>query len=116
MVVAETGIGAETGTGPGTGADCAESVTWWDWRSSARCRDTDSDPLGPAPADQRALRTFCGFCVVRTECLAFALDRRIESGTWGGVSARERRAVLRAWDGVGSWATLLGARHTYPER
>ena len=35
-------------------------------------------------------------CAVRTECLADALDNRIEFGVWGGMTERERRALLAA--------------------
>ena len=34
-------------------------------------------------------------CPVRTECLADALDNRVEFGVWGGMTERERRALLR---------------------
>ena len=34
-------------------------------------------------------------CPVRTECLAEALDNQIEWGVWGGMTERERRALLR---------------------
>ena len=42
-------------------------------------------------------------CPVRTECLADALDNRIEFGVWGGMTERERRALLRRRPNVSSW-------------
>ena len=44
---------------------------------------------------------------MRTECLADALDNKIEFGVWGGMTERERRALLRRKPGVTSWRELL---------
>lgn len=53
-------------------------------------------------------------CFVRTECLADALDNRIEFGIWGGMTERERRALLRRRPHVTSWRVLLeSARRDY---
>ena len=49
----------------------------------------------------------CGGCPVRTECLADALDNRVEFGVWGGLTERERRALLRRRPNVKSWRELL---------
>jgi WhiB family redox-sensing transcriptional regulator len=46
---------------------------------------------------------------VRTECLAHALDHRVEFGVWGGMTERQRRALLRARPEVTSWGKLLTA-------
>jgi WhiB family redox-sensing transcriptional regulator len=46
---------------------------------------------------------------VRTECLAHALDERVEFGVWGGMTERERRALLRSRPDVASWSELLFA-------
>ncbi len=48
-------------------------------------------------------------CAVRTECLADALDHRVEFGVWGGMTERERRALLRRRPDVLSWWKLLDA-------
>jgi WhiB family redox-sensing transcriptional regulator len=55
-------------------------------------------------------------CPVRTECLADALDNRIEFGVWGGMTERERRALLRRRPGVGSWSRLLETARDEHER
>jgi WhiB family redox-sensing transcriptional regulator len=53
---------------------------------------------------------------VRTECLADALDNRTEFGIWGGMTERERRALLRRRPSVVSWRALLqAARLEYEE-
>lgn len=56
----------------------------WNWRAAARCRTTDAEGLFVTGAQQREAREFCRACPVRTECLAHALDQRIEFGVWGG--------------------------------
>jgi len=45
---------------------------------------------------------------VRTECLAEALDNQIEWGVWGGMTERERRALLRRKPHA-SWRAVLEA-------
>jgi len=65
------------------------------WRSASRCRTSDAEDLFVTGRKQREARSFCRVCPVRTECLAHALDQRIEFGVWGGMTERERRALLR---------------------
>jgi WhiB family redox-sensing transcriptional regulator len=49
----------------------------------------------------------CTGCPVRMECLAEALDHRIEWGVWGGMTERERRLLLRQRSDVDSWRSVL---------
>jgi WhiB family redox-sensing transcriptional regulator len=58
-------------------------------------------------AAQNRAKAVCMSCPVRTECLADALDNRIEFGVWGGMTERERRALLRRRPNVASWSRLL---------
>ena len=65
-------------------------------------------------AAQNRAKAVCVGCGVRTECLADALDNRVEFGVWGGMTERERRALLRRRPEVTSWRTLLeSARADY---
>jgi WhiB family redox-sensing transcriptional regulator len=80
-----------------------------DWRVRAACRDENPDQLFVRGAEQRKARMVCVGCPVRTECLGEALDNRIEFGVWGGMTERERRALLRRRPDVRNWRELLEA-------
>ncbi len=62
----------------------------------------------------------CSGCPVRFECLAEALDNRIEWGVWGGMTERERRLLLRQRTDVVSWSSILvgkqGAHDALPAK
>ncbi|GAA4684368.1 transcriptional regulator WblA [Streptomyces chumphonensis] len=78
-----------------------------DWSTQAACRTTDPDELFVQGAAQNRAKAVCTGCPVRTECLADALDNRVEFGVWGGMTERERRALLRRRPMVSSWRRLL---------
>src|ERR687892_49615 len=63
-----------------------------DWSADAACRGADPDELFVQGAAQNRAKAVCTGCPVRTECLADALDNRVEFGVWGGMTERERRA------------------------
>lgn len=87
-----------------------------DWRINASCRDEEPDQLFVRGAEQRKAKLVCLGCPVRMECLAEALDNRIEFGVWGGMTERERRALLRRRPDVTSWYELLdNARQEHTE-
>lgn len=88
-----------------------------DWSARASCKTTDPDALFVQGAAQNRAKALCLGCVVRTECLADALDNQVEFGVWGGMTERERRALLRRRPNVTSWRRLLQtARETYERR
>src|SRR5579875_3773573 len=78
-----------------------------DWTTRASCRKEQPDALFVQGAAQNRAKVVCHGCPVRTECLADALDNRTEFGVWGGLTERERRALLRRRPGVKSWRALL---------
>ncbi|MBX6389792.1 MAG: WhiB family transcriptional regulator [Frankia sp.] len=78
-----------------------------DWTALAACRDVDPDELFVQGAAQNRVKTRCFGCLVRTQCLADALDNHVEFGVWGGMTERERRALLRRRPDVRSWKKLL---------
>lgn len=61
----------------------------------AACRDTDPDELFVSGAEQHRAKRICRGCPVRLPCLREALENRIQFGVWGGMTERERRALLR---------------------
>jgi WhiB family redox-sensing transcriptional regulator len=79
-----------------------------DWAPSAACKQAKPDELFVRGAEQNKAKQVCNACPVRTECLAEALDNQIEWGVWGGMTERERRALLRRRPGA-SWRTVLEA-------
>lgn len=88
-----------------------------DWTTSAACRTADPDALFVQGAEQNQAKALCLSCPVRTECLADALDNRVEFGVWGGMTERERRALLRRRPDVRSWHKLLDqARREHARR
>jgi WhiB family redox-sensing transcriptional regulator len=80
-----------------------------DWPSMAACRNGDPDALFVQGAEQNVAKRICRGCPVRYECLADALDNRIEFGVWGGMTERERRALLRRHPQVASWRKTFEA-------
>lgn len=79
----------------------------YEWMMHAACRGMGDD-LFPEASAQQSARGICTKCPVRRECLAVALDDRIEWGIWGGMTERERRALLRERPGVKSWWDAFG--------
>lgn len=80
-----------------------------DWAGAAACKAKAPDELFVKGAAQNRAKQLCQSCPVRTECLAEALDNQIEWGVWGGLTERERRALLRRRPNVTSWRALLEA-------
>jgi WhiB family redox-sensing transcriptional regulator len=81
--------------------------TLHDWTAQAACNSADPDELFVTGAAQNRAKAVCMGCPVRAECLADALDNRVEFGVWGGMTERERRAVLRRRPDVQSWRQLF---------
>lgn len=44
--------------------------------------------------------TICSTCVVRAECLDYAVTTCVDAGVWGGTSARQRQRARRARRGA----------------
>ena len=83
-----------------------------DWSSAAACSTADPDELFVTGAAQNRAKLVCQGCPVRTECLSDALDNQVEFGVWGGMTERERRALLRRRPDVTSWRELLETART----
>jgi WhiB family redox-sensing transcriptional regulator len=69
-----------------------------DWVERGSCRQTDPElffPTRSATHFAREAKQVCHSCPVTAECLEHALSTREEFGVWGGLSARERRALMK---------------------
>ncbi len=66
------------------------------WQSEARCRTYDPNLFfSPGSRSERKAKEVCSRCPVAEQCLAFAVDSRIDFGVWGGLSSRERHRLRR---------------------
>lgn len=78
-----------------------------EWAGKGLCVASDPDALFVRGAAQQVAKVVCQKCPVIAECLADALDNRTEFGVWGGMTERERRAMLRRNPQVRSWWQLF---------
>ena len=88
-------------------ADSERSFERGEWVTMAVCRSGDPDALFVRGAEQRKAAAICRRCPVQMECRADALDNKVEFGVWGGLTERQRRAVLRKNPHVTDWAEHL---------
>ena len=71
------------------------------WRSAAACQTCDPElffPVsssGPSVEQAAKAKQICAQCLVRRDCLAFALRTRQAHGVWGGMTEQERYLVWR---------------------
>lgn len=84
------------------------------WVTKARCREVDPDQLFVRGAAQRKAATICRHCPVLMQCGADALDNRVEFGVWGGMTERQRRALLKQHPDVDSWSEFFEDRRHQP--
>lgn len=69
-----------------------------DWSERGSCRQTDPEMFFPkrsATHFAQKAKQVCHTCPVTAECLEYALTNREEFGVWGGLSTRERRALIK---------------------
>ena len=66
------------------------------WQDQANCLGVDPDLFFPERgASTREAKEVCRGCVVRNDCLEYALDNGEKFGICGGLSERERRRLRR---------------------
>ena len=81
-----------------------------EWVTKARCRSNNPDDLFVTGAAQKRATVICRGCPVVAECLTDALDNHMEFGIWGGLTERQRRALVRDHPEVVSWSDFFAAR------
>lgn len=58
------------------------------------CQERPDLNWQPAPKSRAAeQKAVCARCLVRTECLTYALDHGVVEGVWGGATENERRKL-----------------------
>ncbi len=66
------------------------------WQMFANCLGVDPDLFFPERgASTKEAKAVCQGCVVREDCLEYALQNGEKFGIWGGLSERERRRIRR---------------------
>jgi WhiB family transcriptional regulator, redox-sensing transcriptional regulator len=74
----------------------AEETDERSWQNYANCLGVDPDLFFPERgASTREAKEVCRGCVVREDCLEYALRNGEKFGIWGGMSERERRRIRR---------------------
>lgn len=66
------------------------------WMADGNCAHREASTFFPSDGvGVEVARKICADCPVKTNCLEYALEHRIEHGVWGGASERERRRIIR---------------------
>lgn len=75
---------------------------------TAACAHTNTPDLwhSTLPVDEARAAAYCRACPLRQACADYALTNDEQRGTWGGLTARERRRLLSPADG--SWLDEQG--------
>lgn len=87
-----------------------------EWAQHGACGTADPDALFVQGAAQQQAKQVCMACPVIAECLADSLDNHTEFGVWGGMTERERRALLKSRPRVASWRSLFETDRARHER
>jgi WhiB family transcriptional regulator, redox-sensing transcriptional regulator len=73
------------------------------WQRKAACRGPQATIFFPPShfekkdekdRRERSAKAICGDCIVRGDCLNYALSIREPHGIWGGLNETERRVML----------------------
>ena len=71
--------------------DAIAAIPAWDindWSNFAECGSSNDDRFHASKKEQQeAIRDYCGSCLVRTQCLEYALSHSDVEGAWGGQDA-----------------------------
>lgn len=67
------------------------------WKQQALCTAVSADTFFPQKGQSASdAKAICRQCPVKDPCLEYALEIGEGYGVWGGVGARERRAMAKA--------------------
>lgn len=66
------------------------------WREDALCQQTDPELFHPEPGgNTQPAKQTCMACIVRSQCLDYALRTEQFWGIWGGLDQTELRRRIR---------------------
>jgi len=68
------------------------------WRDFAACMTVGPEPFFPEKGDwamSRQAKAICATCPVTSDCLTYAFRIGADFGIFGGLTAEERRVMLR---------------------
>lgn len=88
------------------------------WQKLGACHGQDPNVYVPEKKDSRDTihydKSFCQGCVVKEQCLDFALANRAKKGLWGGTTPKQRERMYSLYKGVREYEldmdTLVGVR------
>lgn len=85
-------------------------IEYHHWNEQARCLDIEDPDIFFPPRDKELYKkianeakAYCfgtsgkNPCPVRMDCLWYAIEGDEQHGIWGGLSHRERNALVRKW-------------------
>lgn len=68
------------------------------WRLEAECNGQGDAFYPETGRSKNEALAICRGCVVREKCLDYALENKEQWGIWGGMTAKDRRKLLRFKD------------------
>ena len=80
------------------GANPIEIVAVEPWMQHAACLDVDPELFYPEKGGRsstRAAKRICSHCLVKADCLQYAVSHHEPFGIWGGQTPTERRRRCR---------------------
>jgi WhiB family transcriptional regulator, redox-sensing transcriptional regulator len=66
------------------------------WQDQGACYGIDPEIFFPTTEEEAGLAlAYCGVCLVRDTCLAWAIRAGERYGVWGGTTEQHRRRLIR---------------------
>lgn len=73
------------------------------WQRKGQCNGLDPNIFVPKKKGSKDTthydKTYCNACIVREECLDFALANRAKKGLWGGTTPKQREKMYKLYQG-----------------
>ncbi len=67
------------------------------WMADGNCAAKPPSVFFPSDGvGVEVAKRVCEGCPVKSTCLEYAIENRIDHGVWGGTSERQRRRIVRA--------------------